>query len=52
MTLEVLVLAIGITQLQKKKSNRWHEKLTKILFFVWWFPFLAGEIFYIVMYVL
>lgn len=52
MTLEVLVLAIGITQLQKKASNRWHGKLAKILFFVWWFAFLTGEIFYIVMYVL
>jgi hypothetical protein len=27
MALEVLVLAIGITQLQKKTSNRWHGKL-------------------------
>jgi uncharacterized membrane protein YozB (DUF420 family) len=52
MTLEVLVLAIGITQLQKKMPNKWHGKLTKVLFGVWWFAFLTGEIFYIIMYVL
>ncbi len=52
MTIEVLVLAIGVSQLQKKALNRWHGKLTKILFGIWWFAFLSGEIFYLVMYVL
>jgi uncharacterized membrane protein YozB (DUF420 family) len=52
MTLEVVVLAIGISQLQKKASNRLHGKLTKILFGVWWFAFISGEVFYIIMYVL
>jgi preprotein translocase subunit Sec61beta len=52
MTLEVLVLAIGISMLRSKSSNSWHGKLTKILFGVWWFAFLTGEVFYIVMYVL
>ena len=52
MTLEVVVLAIGISQLQKKASNRLQGKLTKILFGVWWFAFLSGEVFYIIMYVL
>jgi uncharacterized membrane protein YozB (DUF420 family) len=52
MTLEVLVLAIGISMLHSKSPNSWHRKLTKILFGVWWFAFLTGEVFYIVMYVL
>jgi uncharacterized membrane protein YozB (DUF420 family) len=52
MTLEVLVLAIGITMFRSKSPNRWHGKLTKILFGFWWFAFLTGEIFYIAMYVL
>jgi uncharacterized membrane protein YozB (DUF420 family) len=52
MTLEVVVLAIGFSQLQKKVANRWHGKLAKILFAVWWFAFLTGEVFYIIMYVL
>jgi uncharacterized membrane protein YozB (DUF420 family) len=52
MSLEVAVLAIGLSQLKQKASNRWHGKLAKILFFVWWFAFLSGEIFYIIMYVL
>jgi len=52
MSLEVAVLAIGLSQLKQKAPNRWHGKLAKILFFVWWFAFLTGEIFYIIMYVL
>jgi uncharacterized membrane protein YozB (DUF420 family) len=52
MTLEVLVLAIGISQLKQKTPNIWHRKLTKILFFTWWFAFLSGEIVYIALYML
>ena len=52
MSLEVAVLAIGITQLKSKSPNRWHGKLAKILFPVWWLAFLSGELFYIIMYVL
>lgn len=52
MTLELLVLAIGLFVLYKKAPNRWHGKLAKVLFGVWWFAFLSGEIFYIVMYML
>ena len=52
MSLELVVLAIGLFQLYKKTPNRWHGKLVKVLFGVWWFAFLSGEIFYIVMYVL
>ncbi|MCX6644470.1 MAG: hypothetical protein NT043_04620 [Candidatus Bathyarchaeota archaeon] len=52
MSLEVAVLAIGLSQLKQKAPNRCHGKLAKILFFVWWFAFFSGEIFYIIMYVL
>jgi len=52
MTLEIAVLAIGLSQLQKKAPNRWHGKLTKILFGIWWFAFLSGEVFYLIMYVI
>ena len=52
MILEVAVLAIGILQLKRKAPNKWHGKLAKILFPIWWFAFLSGEIFYLIMYVL
>ncbi len=52
MSLEIVVLAIGITMLRRKSPNRWHGKLTKVLFGIWWFAFLSGEIFYLVMYLL
>jgi len=32
MTLEVVVLVMGISMLKQKAANRWHPKLTKILF--------------------
>ena len=51
MALEISVLAIGILQVKRKLPNRWHGKLTKILFPIWWFAFLSGEIVYILMYV-
>jgi hypothetical protein len=52
MTLEFIVLAIGIQQLRRKAPSVWHGKLAKVLFGVWWFAFLSGELFYLVMYVL
>ena len=52
MLMEIAVLAIGISMVQRKAPNRWHGKLTKVLFVIWWFAFLSGEIFYIIMYVL
>ena len=51
MSLEIAVLAIGILQVRRKAPNRWHGKLAKILFPIWWFAFLSGEIVYILMYV-
>ena len=52
MSLEIAVLAIGILQVRRKAPNKWHGKLAKILFPVWWFAFLSGEIVYLIMYVL
>ncbi len=52
MALEVAVLAIGLSMLKQKTPNRWHPKLTKILFGIWWFAFLSGEIVYIALYML
>jgi uncharacterized membrane protein YozB (DUF420 family) len=51
MSLEIAVLAIGILQVRHKTSNKWHSKLAKILFPIWWFAFLSGEIVYLLMYV-
>ena len=51
MSLELAVLAVGLSQLKLRAPNIWHRKLTKILFYVWWFAFISGEIFYLVMYV-
>ena len=44
--------AMGLSMLRQKAPNRWHPKLTKILFRVWWFAFLSGEIVYIALYLL
>ena len=52
MSLEVAVLSIGLSMLRQKAPNRWHPKLTKILFGIWWFAFLSGEIVYIALYML
>ena len=52
MSLEIAVLTLGILQLRQKVSNKWHFKLTKILFPIWWFAFLSGEIVYISLYML
>jgi uncharacterized membrane protein YozB (DUF420 family) len=52
MSLELVVLSIGLFQLHKKAPNKWHGKLAKILFVVWWFAFLSGEILYIILYMI
>ena len=51
MSLEFAVLALGIYQLKVRAPNIWHRKLTRVLFYVWWFAFLSGELFFLVMYV-
>jgi hypothetical protein len=52
MAIEVSVLGIGVRQLQLKQGIAWHGKLTKILFGIWWFAFLSGELFFVAMYIL
>jgi hypothetical protein len=52
MSLEIAVLAIGILQVRRKTTNKWHGKLAKGLFPIWWFAFLSGEIVYILMYLI
>jgi uncharacterized membrane protein YozB (DUF420 family) len=51
MSLEIAGLAIGVLQLRQKAPNKWHGKLARILFPIWWFAFLSGEIVYLLMYV-
>ena len=50
MSLEIAVLTVGMIQVRQKTPNRWHSKLVKILFPLWWFAFLSGEIVYLLMY--
>ena len=52
MILEVAALGTGVRQLQLKKKLTLHGKLAKVLFGIWWFAFLSGEIFYVAMYLL
>jgi hypothetical protein len=52
MSLELAVLGGGLWQVRMRATNRWVGRLMGALFFVWWFAFLSGEIFYIVMYML
>ncbi len=51
MALEISVLAVGVWQVRKKSPNKWHRRLVKYLFPIWWFAFLSGEIVYLLMYV-
>ncbi len=46
MSLEIAVLAIEFYQVKSKASNKWHGKLTKTLFPIWWFAFLSGKTVY------
>ena len=50
MVLEISVLAVGIMQVRSKSPNKWHSRLVKYLFPIWWFAFLSGEIVYVLMY--
>lgn len=52
MSLEIIVFALGLWQLKKRTANRWHGKIAKALFFIWWFAFLSGEILYILLYMI
>ena len=50
--LEFGVLITGLWQWTQKKKVIWHRRLAKPLFILWWFAFITGETFYIVMYVI
>ena len=50
--LEVGVLFTGIIQWKRRQPVRLHSRFAKPLFVLWWFAFITGEIFYIIMYVL
>jgi uncharacterized membrane protein YozB (DUF420 family) len=50
--LEVSVFVTGLLQWKWKRPIAWHKKLVKPLFFLWWFAFLSGEIFYVTLYVI
>ena len=50
--LELSVLTTGILQWKKNKKINWHSRLAKILFILWWFAFLTGEIVYILNYLI
>jgi uncharacterized membrane protein YozB (DUF420 family) len=52
MALEIAVLAFGVLQVKRKTPSKWHGKLAKWLFPIWWFAFLSGEIVYLLMYAL
>jgi uncharacterized membrane protein YozB (DUF420 family) len=52
MSLEIAVLTVGFMQVKQKTPIKWHSRLVKFLFPIWWFAFLSGEIVYLLMYVL
>lgn len=48
--LEIYVLITGIMQWKQKRTIKWHGKLAKVLFILWWLAFLSGELFYYILY--
>lgn len=50
--LELSVLTLGLLQWRRGKRIKYHGILARILFVLWWFAFLSGEVFYLVVYVL
>ncbi|MGA3291160.1 MAG: hypothetical protein ABSD42_13080 [Candidatus Bathyarchaeia archaeon] len=52
MSMEIAVFALGLWQLKTRTANRWHGKIAKALFFIWWFAFLSGEILYVLLYMI
>jgi len=52
MVLETTVLVLGVMLSRKMRFGRWHRKLSKVLFPLWWIAFLTGELFYLAYYIL
>ena len=50
--IEICVLATGIYNWKGPKKTVWHRRLSNVLFVIWWFSFLSGEIFYVGYYVM
>ncbi|MBM4250315.1 MAG: hypothetical protein FJ149_13045 [Euryarchaeota archaeon] len=50
--IEFCVLAAGIYNWKSGRRTAWHGRLSKALFVLWWFSFLSGEIFYLVVYII
>ena len=51
-SLEFGVLSTGLLQWRTGKKMLWHKRLSNALFFLWWFAFLSGELFYVYAYVI
>jgi len=49
--LELGVIVTGLLQRRQNKTLIWHRRLAKPLFVLWWFAFITGEAFYVIMYV-
>ncbi|MFQ6090989.1 MAG: hypothetical protein ACE5LD_06095 [Candidatus Bipolaricaulia bacterium] len=52
MALEVAVLVTGLMGWRREDPMPVHGRLAKPLFFLWWFAFLSGELFYLVIYII
>jgi uncharacterized membrane protein YozB (DUF420 family) len=50
--LEFVVLFTGWANWKERSVGKWHPKITKVLFVLWWAAFLTGELFYVVYYIL
>jgi uncharacterized membrane protein YozB (DUF420 family) len=50
--LELGVLATGVLTWRGRIRGPWHRRLTYVLFPLWWFSFLSGEVGYLLLYVL
>ena len=48
--LEFLTLFLGWAKSKERAVGRWHGKVSKVLFVLWWGAFLSGELFYLVYY--
>lgn len=51
-SLEFATLYLGYAKWKGRDAGRWHGKVSRILFLLWWLAFMSGELFYLVYYVL
>ncbi len=50
--MELVTLFLGWSRWKEKDIGKWHGKVSRVLFVLWWATFLSGEIFYVVYYYL